>query len=154
MNNITWTSLLGLVAVITMMLIAIVLAGIDAPNHTDCYKDNVIWDGFLVALATMSFSFGANVFYPNMEGSMQNLKRWPIVLTGALSLCAALCIAIAVCGYYITAPMLPAVRSTSMFPSSPANIVAIVLTTINSVVSAPILLVSFALHRRQRRAQH
>ncbi|KAI9488811.1 transmembrane amino acid transporter protein-domain-containing protein [Zychaea mexicana] len=144
MNNVAWTSLLGLVAVMTTMLITIILAGIDAPNHTDSHKDNVIWDGFPVALATMSFSFGANVVYPNIEGSMKNPKRWPFVVTGALSFAAVMYIAIAVCGYYIYGIDVVSPVYNSV-PPGPARIVAIVLITINSVVSAPILLVSFAL---------
>ncbi|KAI9272668.1 transmembrane amino acid transporter protein-domain-containing protein [Phascolomyces articulosus] len=144
LNNVAWTSFMGLFAVMVTILITIVLAGIDAHNHTGSHKDDIIWEGFPVALATMSFSFGANVVYPNIEGSMKNPKRWPIVLVGAMCLCAVMYIAISVCGYYIygTDVVSPIYNSV---PPGPARIVAIVLITINSVVSAPILLISFAL---------
>ncbi|KAI7852396.1 transmembrane amino acid transporter protein-domain-containing protein [Circinella umbellata] len=144
LNNVAWTSFTGLFAVMITILITIILAGIDAPNHTDSHKDNIIWEGFPVALATMSFSFGANVVYPNIEGGMKKPQQWRVVLVGAMCLCAVMYIAISVCGYYIygTDVVSPIYNSV---PSSPARIVAIVLITINSVVSAPILLISFAL---------
>ncbi|KAG2217027.1 hypothetical protein INT45_003983, partial [Circinella minor] len=145
MNNVAWTSALGMVAIMVTIIITIVLAGIDAPNQAaTTVHDNVIWDGFPIALATISFSFGGNVVYPNVEGSMKNPKRWPITIVGGLATCAAMYLAIAVCGYYVygTDVLNPVYNST---PDGPARTVAIVLITINVAVSSPIMLVSFAL---------
>ncbi|KAI9272657.1 transmembrane amino acid transporter protein-domain-containing protein [Phascolomyces articulosus] len=145
MNNIAWTSAFGMIAIMGTILITIVLAGIDAPNQVDTSNhDNVIWEGFPIALATISFSFGGNVVYPNVEASMKNPKKWPITVVGGLSTCAMMYIAIAVCGYYVYGSDVvnPIYNST---PDGPARTVAIVLITVNVVVSAPIMLVSFAL---------
>ncbi|KAI9272658.1 transmembrane amino acid transporter protein-domain-containing protein [Phascolomyces articulosus] len=145
MNNVAWTSAVGIVAIMACILITIVLAGIDAPNQLDTtVHDNVIWDGFPIALATISFSFGGNVVYPNVEGSMKNPKKWPITVIAGLSTCAVMYLAIAICGYYVYGRdvVSPIYNST---PDGAAKTVAIVLITFNILVSAPILLVSFAL---------
>ncbi|KAI7852397.1 transmembrane amino acid transporter protein-domain-containing protein [Circinella umbellata] len=143
-NNVAWTSALGMVAIMVTILITIVLAGIDAPNQMNTHHDNVIWDGFPIALATISFSFSGNVVYPNVEGVMKNPKHWPITIVGGLSTCAVMYLAIAVCGYYIygTDVVNPVYNST---PDGIAKTIAILLITVNVVVSAPIFLASFAL---------
>ncbi|KAI9488806.1 transmembrane amino acid transporter protein-domain-containing protein [Zychaea mexicana] len=144
MNNVAWTSFVGIIAIFGTIIITMVLAGIDAPNHVDSHKDNVIWDGFPIALATISFSFGGSVAYPNMEAAMKNPKRWPLAVVTGLATCAVMYIAIAVCGYYIYGNEVvnPVYNSV---PPGAARTVAIVFITFNILVSAPILLVSFAL---------
>ncbi|KAI9272673.1 transmembrane amino acid transporter protein-domain-containing protein [Phascolomyces articulosus] len=143
MNNVAWASLFGAIAISATVLITVILSGIDAPNQLHNPHDNVIWEGFPVALATISYGAGTNIIYANVEGSMKDRRQWPKVIIGALGTCMCLYIAVAVCGYevYGTNVDNPVYNST---PDGPARTVAIVLVVINVVISSPIYMLPFA----------
>ncbi|KAI7852392.1 transmembrane amino acid transporter protein-domain-containing protein [Circinella umbellata] len=144
MNNIAWVSAFGMVAMIVTILITVVLTGIDAPNQLDNHHDNVVWEGFPIALSTIAFSAGSNTVYTNVEGSMKKPKNWPKVVIASLGTCSVFYLLLAISGYYVYGVNVlnPSYNST---PDGPARTVAIILVTINVIVSCPILLVSFAL---------
>ena len=126
------------------ILITVILTGIDAPNQLDNHHDNVIWDGFPIALSTIAFSAGSNTVYINVEGSMKKPKNWSKVIIASLGTCTVFYLLLAISGYYVYGVNVlnPSYNNT---PDGPARTVAIVLVTINVIVSCPILLVSFAL---------
>ncbi|KAI9278339.1 transmembrane amino acid transporter protein-domain-containing protein [Phascolomyces articulosus] len=145
MKEIALSSLIGAVTMIGTVLITIVLTGIDAPNHVGTVQhENVIWEGFPVALSTIAYAAGSNLIYANVEGSMKNPKKWPIVVVSSLTTCEAIYLALSICGYYVYGDKLvnPVYNST---PDGPARIAAIVLVTLHVVIACPLLLVSFAL---------
>ncbi|KAI9272672.1 transmembrane amino acid transporter protein-domain-containing protein [Phascolomyces articulosus] len=144
MNNIAWVSAFGMVAMIVTIIITVVLSGVDYPNQLNNHHDNVVWDGFPIALSTIAFSAGSNTVYTSVEGSMKTPKQWPKVIIGCLSTCSIFYLMLAISGYYVYGinVLNPVYNSV---PDGPARSVAIVLVTINVIVSCPILLVSFAL---------
>lgn len=144
MKDIAWTSAVGVVAIIMVVFVVWVMAIVDAPNVTDVGHDAVIWDMFPIALATISFSFGGNVVYPNVEASMRKPQDWAKVSWAGLSTCAAMYFIIAMSGYFVygDAVLNPVYNS---LPNNAGRIVAIVVITINVLLSAPILTASFAL---------
>lgn len=56
---------------------------------------------FPIALSTISFSFGGNFVYPNVEASMKTPRNWPKVAAGCLSTCAGLYFIVAISGYLV-----------------------------------------------------
>ncbi|KAI9249743.1 transmembrane amino acid transporter protein-domain-containing protein [Phascolomyces articulosus] len=142
-NKIAWVSGFGAIAMTTTIIITVALASIDAPNQVAVHHDNVIWEGFPVALATIAFGAGGNIVYANTEGQMKNPKQWPIVIIASLATLGAVFVLLAVGCYYVYGVDVvnPAYNSV---PDVPARTVAIILVTINVIVSIPILLVPFA----------
>lgn len=70
MKDIAWTSFVGVVAVLVTTFICVIVAGInDKQNNVSrmVRHDNIIWEGFPVALSTIAFSFGGNVVYPTWK---------------------------------------------------------------------------------------
>lgn len=147
MKDIAWTSFVGVVAVLVTTFICVIVAGInDKQNNVSrmVRHDNIIWEGFPVALSTIAFSFGGNVVYPNVEASMKRPKDWNKVIIGGLTTCAILYILIAVPGYYVYGADVKNPLYNSL-PNGVPRIICVVFVTLNVLVSAPIYLMSFVL---------
>lgn len=144
MKEVAWMSAFGALATLVVVIIVLVCAAIDRPNHMNAHHDPVIWDMFPIALSTISFSFGGNVVYPHVEASMKSPRDWPKVIAGGLSTCAVLYIVTAVTGYlvYGNEVLSPVYNS---IPAGAAQTVAIVIITLHVLMAAPILITSFSL---------
>ncbi|KAI8394123.1 transmembrane amino acid transporter protein-domain-containing protein [Radiomyces spectabilis] len=144
MKEVAWMSAFGALTVLVVVLIVLVMACIDQKNQVNVHHDPVIWDQFPIALSTISFSFGGNVVYPNVEASMKKPKQWPKVVAAGMSTCALMYFLTAIPGYYIYGD---AVKSPiyDSIPAGVGQIIAVVLMTIHVLISAPILVTSFAL---------
>jgi vesicular inhibitory amino acid transporter len=57
------------------------------------------FSGVPIALATISFSYGGNNVFPQIEESMQKPRHWNRVATAALCTCAAMYSLVAFSGY-------------------------------------------------------
>ncbi|KAJ8656519.1 hypothetical protein O0I10_007842 [Lichtheimia ornata] len=145
MKEVAWTSLIGTTACFVSVIMLIVMVGIDSPTHAvNAVRSNIIWEGFPTSLATIGFSMGGNVIYPNVEASMRRPESWAKTVVIALTTCAMLYIVIAVPGYYVYGQDVSNPLYNSI-TEGPAQTVIIVLVTINILVSVPIFLTSFAL---------
>ncbi|CAO3703529.1 unnamed protein product [Rhizopus stolonifer] len=144
MKEVAWMSAFGALATLVVVIIVLVCAAIDRPNHMDAHHDPVVWEMFPIALSTISFSFGGNVVYPHVEASMKSPRDWPKVIAGGLSTCAVLYIVTAVTGYlvYGSEVLSPVYNS---IPAGAAQTVAIVIITLHVLMAAPILITSFSL---------
>ncbi|KAI8140026.1 transmembrane amino acid transporter protein-domain-containing protein [Fennellomyces sp. T-0311] len=148
MDNLSWTSLLGVVVTVATTLLCVIESGLDRPNQSNVIHENVIWEGWPAAIAIISFSLGGNVVYPNCEASMKKPQQWPAVCMSGLTTCALLYIMIAIPGYlvYGETAVNPIYNS---IPDGVGRIIAIVMVTVNITVSAPIFLGSFTLDCEQ-----
>ncbi|KAI9496305.1 transmembrane amino acid transporter protein-domain-containing protein [Zychaea mexicana] len=144
MDNLSWTSLLGVAVTLVTTFICVIEAGLDRPNQVDVVRENVVWEGWPGAIAVISFSLGGNVVYPNCEAAMKRPQRWPIVCISGLSTCALLYFMIAIPGYFIYGETAQNPIYNSI-PPGVGRIMAIVMVTINVTVSVPIYAGSFAL---------
>ncbi|KAG1048342.1 hypothetical protein G6F43_009262 [Rhizopus delemar] len=144
MKEVAWMSAFGALATIVVVLIVLVCAAIDRPNHMDAHHEPVIWDMFPIALSTISFSFGGNVVYPHVEASMKKPRDWPKVIAGGLTVCAVLYIVTAVTGYLVYGDQVLSPVYDSI-PAGVAQTVAIVIITLHVLMAAPILITSFSL---------
>ncbi|KAG2232748.1 transmembrane amino acid transporter protein-domain-containing protein [Thamnidium elegans] len=144
MKEVAWMSAVGVIAIFMVVFVVWIMAIIDQPNQVNISHDPVIWDMFPIALATISFSFGGNVVYPNVEASMKKPRNWAKVSWGALSTCAAMYLIVAVSGYYVYGTTVENPVYTSL-PENAGRTVAIIVITINVLLSAPILTTSFSL---------
>lgn len=145
MKEIAWTSFVGMAACFVSSLMVIVMVGIDSPTHAaDAVHSNIVWEGFPTSLATIAFSMGGNVIYPNVEASMRRPRSWPITVITAVTTCAMLYIAISIPGYYVYGEDVSNPLYNSL-PEGAVKLVVIVLVTTNILVSVPIFLMSFTL---------
>ncbi|KAI9259556.1 transmembrane amino acid transporter protein-domain-containing protein [Phascolomyces articulosus] len=144
MDSLSWTSLLGVIVTFATTLICVIVAGLDRPNQTNVVHENVIWEGWPGAIAVIAFSLGGNVVYPNCEAAMKKPQQWPMVSVIGLTTCALLYIMIAVPGYLVYGETAQNPIYNSI-PNGVGRTLAIVLVTVNIIVSAPIFLGSFAL---------
>ena len=144
MKEIAWTSAFGVVAIFITVFVVVIMAAMDKPNQININHDPVIWEMFPIALATISFSFGGNVVYSHVEAAMKKPQDWPKVAAAGLSTCAIMYIMVAVSGYFVygTSVLSPVYNS---LPEGAGRIIAIVVITLNVMVSAPILTASFSL---------
>lgn len=144
MKEVAWMSAVGVVAILIVVFVVWIQAIRDRPDAALIEHNAVIWEMFPISLATISFSFGGNVVYPNVEASMKNPRNWAKVAWGGLSTCGAMYLIVAISGYYVygTTVLNPVYNS---LPDDAGRIVAIVVITVNVVLSAPILTTSFAL---------
>ena len=150
MKDMGWTSIFGTLAIIVISIVCVVMAGIDSPHVASTVThNNVVWEGFPVALSTIALSFGANVLYPNIEASMKRPRDWSYTVSGALATCAFLYIMVAIAGYYVYGDSV----LNPMYYSIPDGIsksLCIILMIINITVSAPIFLMSFTLECEEK----
>ncbi|CAO3652648.1 unnamed protein product [Cunninghamella blakesleeana] len=149
MKEVAFMSTVGVLGTFVVVVIVIVVACVDQANFTpemaaSIRHDSVVWDQFPVALATISFSFGGNIVYPHVEASMKHPKSWKKVCISSLSTCALLYFLVAVPGYYVYGDQVKSPIYDSISDGIP-KIIAIVLMTVNIIVSSPILLTSFSL---------
>ncbi|KAI9308299.1 transmembrane amino acid transporter protein-domain-containing protein, partial [Cunninghamella echinulata] len=149
MKEVAFMSVFGVVATVIVVIIVLAISCIDQAHFTQATidaieHDGVIWDQFPVALATISFSFGGNIVYPHVEASMKNRKDWTKVCAAGLGTCALLYFLIAIPGYYIFGNTVKSPIYDSISDGVP-KIIAIILMTVNILVSSPILLTSFSL---------
>ncbi|ORX54982.1 hypothetical protein DM01DRAFT_1335276 [Hesseltinella vesiculosa] len=143
MKEAAWTSAVGSVTTAAVVFIVLVAACVERQSLPPAVHDGVIWPQFPSALATISFSFGGNVIYPNVESSMRHRKDWPKIIAAGLSTCACLYLLCAIPGYYIYG------RDTvtpiySNLPRAAPYIVAVVLITIHVLMAAPLLTTSLS----------
>ncbi|KAI9270605.1 transmembrane amino acid transporter protein-domain-containing protein [Phascolomyces articulosus] len=145
MKDMGWTSIFGAVAIIVITVICIVMAGIDSPNVTQYVThNNIIWEGYPIALSTIALSCGANVLYPSIEASMKKPQDWSYTIATALTTCVLLYIMVAVAGYYVYGDTIFNPMYYSI-PNGVPRIFCITLMVINTTVSAPIYLMSFTI---------
>lgn len=144
MKEVAWLSAFSTITIFIVVVVVTVMCGIDRSNQVNVQHDAVIWDMFPIALSTISFSFGGNVVYPHVEAAMKKPQDWPKVAAAGLGTCSALYFIIAICGYlvYGNAVLNPIYNS---IPENAAQIVVIVIITLNVLATAPLLLTSFSL---------
>ncbi|KAJ8656788.1 hypothetical protein O0I10_007384 [Lichtheimia ornata] len=144
MKEMAWMSAFGAGSTLAVVLIVFIVACIDKKSLPPVHHDNVIWDQFPIALATISVSFGGNAVYPHVEQSMTRPKDWPKVVSAGLATCAFMYFLTAVPCYFIYGNL--AVNPIyNSIPDGVPQIIAIVLMTLHVLLAAPILLTSFAL---------
>ncbi|CAO3652644.1 unnamed protein product [Cunninghamella blakesleeana] len=149
MKEVAFMATFGVIITFVIVIIVIVVACIDQANFTEEYiatihHEAVVWDQFPVALATIAFSFGGNIVYPHVEASMKKPKSWPKVCISALTTCAIIYFLVAIPGYYIYGDQVASPIYDSISEGVP-KIIAIVLMTINVILTCPIYLTSFSL---------
>ncbi|KAI0224979.1 hypothetical protein L0F63_005295 [Massospora cicadina] len=98
------------------------------------------------ALATIAFSYGGNVVYPHVEGSMRYPRSWNKVLTLAIISITAMYVVTGGCGYlyYGEGVNSPVLKSLA---KGPATIFGYAAITAHVLLAAPIYLCSFALEQ-------
>lgn len=144
MKEVAWLSAFSTITILVVVIIVTVMCAIDRPNQVNVHHDTVIWDMFPIALSTISFSFGGNVVYPHVEAAMKKPQDWPKVVAAGLGTCSALYFVIAICGYLVYGNMVENPIYNSI-PANAAQIVVIVVITLNVLATAPLLLTSFSL---------
>ncbi|KAI7898673.1 transmembrane amino acid transporter protein-domain-containing protein [Cokeromyces recurvatus] len=144
MKELAWMSAFGVVAIFIVIIVVLVMSIIDKPNHVNVQHDVVVWDMFPIALSTISFSFGGNVVYPHVEASMKKPQDWPKVAAAGLGTCAVMYFIVAISGYLVYGREVLSPVYNSL-PENGARILAIIVITINVLLSAPILTTSFSL---------
>ncbi|KAI9476426.1 MAG: transmembrane amino acid transporter protein-domain-containing protein [Benjaminiella poitrasii] len=144
MKDVAWISALGVLATFIVVFVVLIMSAIDKPNQVNVHHDAVNWNMFPVALSTIAFSFGGNVIYPHIEASMSRPKNWTKVAVGGLSSCGVMYLIVAVCGYTVYGSNVASPVYNSI-PEGVAQKIAIIVITINILVSAPIYTTSFSL---------
>ena len=143
-DNLHWTSFVGAVAMVAVTLICVIVPAQDLSNQTEVIHENVVWVGWRGAVATIAYSLGGNVVYPNCEAAMKRPQRWPLICHFGMTTCALLYIMIAIPGYYVYGETAQNPIYNSM-PHGIGRTISIVLITMNCLFSAPIFAGSFAL---------
>ncbi|KAG2216657.1 hypothetical protein INT45_007941, partial [Circinella minor] len=143
-DNLQWTSFVGSVAMVATTLICVIVPAQDLSNQIDVVHEDVIWVGWKGAVATIAYSLGGNVVYPNCEAAMKRPQQWTLVCHFGMATCALLYIMIAIPGYYVYGEAVQNPIYNSM-PFGVGRTISIVLVTINCLFSAPIFAGSFAL---------
>ncbi|GAA5812619.1 hypothetical protein MFLAVUS_006076 [Mucor flavus] len=144
MKDVSWISALGVIVIFIVVFVVLIMSAIDKPNQVGIHHDTVVWDMFPVALATISFSFGGNVTYPHVEAAMKKPKQWPMVVAAGLTTCAALYFIVAVSGYLVYGSAVASPVYNSL-PDGVGKTIAVVVITINVLVTVPIYATSFCL---------
>ncbi|KAI7857878.1 transmembrane amino acid transporter protein-domain-containing protein [Circinella umbellata] len=150
MKDMGWTSVFGTIGISVIILICVIMSGIDSPRVSPTVThNNVVWEGFPVALSSISLSFGASVLYPNIEASMKRPQDWTVTITAAIATCALLYIMCAVAGYYAYGDSVLNPVYYSMNSDVLLKICLAIMVT-NGIVSAPIYLVSFTIECEEK----
>ncbi|KAG2199101.1 hypothetical protein INT47_005105 [Mucor saturninus] len=144
MKDVAWISALGVVVIFIVVFVVLIMSAMEKPKMAPSHHDAVIWDMFPVALATIAFSFGGNVTYPHVEAAMKKPQDWTKVATLGLSTCAALYFIVAVSGYLVYGSDVASPVYNSL-PTGVGQTIAIVVITINVLVTVPIYATSFSL---------
>ncbi|CAG8554152.1 6323_t:CDS:2, partial [Acaulospora colombiana] len=147
MKEIVLLSFFGAFSTFICVIAIVVLSFEDLPNiyeSSDPPTHNLIsFAEFPIALATISFSYGGNSVFPHIEESMDRRKDWNKVVAAAMATCAFMYTLVSFAGYYVYGDnsFSPIFRN---LPQGPLLIIASLLITIHVLLTAPILLTSFA----------
>ncbi|CAG8698302.1 8613_t:CDS:2 [Acaulospora morrowiae] len=99
---------------------------------------------FPIALATISFSYGGNSVFPQIEESMDRRKDWNKVVAAAMATCAIMYTLVSFTGYFVygDSSLSPIFNN---LPQGPLLTIASLFVTVHVLFTAPILLISFAI---------
>ncbi|KAF9901753.1 hypothetical protein BX616_002154 [Lobosporangium transversale] len=147
MKEIAVLSLIGAGATVGVVMITVGVSAemvihraVEAVAATHQFAD---WSKVPLSLATMSYAYGGNVVYPQVEQTMKHPRKWSTALWLALSTCFVMYISIAVAGYlaFGNLTMNPILEN---LPHGVWSTLANSLITLHVLLAAPILLASFA----------
>ncbi|KAI9292821.1 hypothetical protein K502DRAFT_325628 [Neoconidiobolus thromboides FSU 785] len=118
----------------------------NSPDHPPPVTEVAIWRGIPLSLATIAFSYGGNVVYPHVEGSMRHPKSWNKVMMFAVGSITFMYLLIGITGYLyygsdVKSPILDSL------PQGAASVIAKVLITLHVILAAPIYICSFSLEQ-------
>ncbi|KAK9727560.1 hypothetical protein K7432_001767 [Basidiobolus ranarum] len=136
-------SVFGVIATAIVIIVSAVVGLLDLPNNLHQTHHFVVPAGLPVALASISFSFGGNVIYAHVEGTMRHPKSWTRILGLAVLTILLMYIVIGIPGYYVygentKSPIL------DNLPEGAATTVAIIMITLHVLLAAPIMMTTFA----------
>ncbi|KAJ9048366.1 hypothetical protein DSO57_1035746 [Entomophthora muscae] len=145
MKEVALLSVLGVLATVVVVFVVVIWGGINYDPST-VQNDTFVFENLPSALATIAFSYGGNVVYPHVEGSMRHPRSWNRVLTFAIMSITAMYIITGLCGYLyygrgVSSPILESL------PTGTATLIGYVAITAHVLLATPIYLCSFALEQ-------
>ncbi|CAG8483178.1 6315_t:CDS:2 [Scutellospora calospora] len=108
-------------------------------NYNDTSSHNLYQ--IPMSFAAVSLTYGGNCLFPSIEGNMRRPKDWNKVVTAALITCTIMYLIVAFSGYYVFGDC-KIIRTTQH--EGPILTIATIFITIDILLTAPILLTSFA----------
>ncbi|TPX38127.1 hypothetical protein SmJEL517_g00164 [Synchytrium microbalum] len=124
-----------------IVVIVIILAGISQIAETGGAESNIVnLVGFPSALASVSFSFGGNFIYPDVEASLQEPSTFPSVLRKAMIIVCSIYLLIAITGYAAWGTASSSPILDNLTPNSPGKILATISITLHVLLACPVLI--------------
>ncbi|KAF8947382.1 hypothetical protein BGZ47_009350 [Haplosporangium gracile] len=140
------TSVLGALATVVLVIVAVrgSIIDLDNPVYADVNHSFVIFSHLPTAVASISMCFGGNAIYIHVEESMRYPKSWNHVVTAALCTCTIFYLTVAIPGYMAYGDLAESPILNNL-PKDSFTTLGTVVIIIHVLLTAPLLLTSFAL---------
>ncbi|KAI8842477.1 transmembrane amino acid transporter protein-domain-containing protein [Chytridium lagenaria] len=150
LKEIAILSAFGVFATIVVIATVLVYAIIDIPKNSGVVTHKFIdLSLFPSALGSISFSYAGNFVYPEVESSMADPSKFPLVLTLSMTIISAMYLFTAVLGYaaYGDRTVSPILNN---LPQGPVAKFAIAVITAHVLFAIPVLITTFSLEMERR----
>lgn len=149
MKEVAFLSAFGTVATLVCVVIVVVVGGINfdptAPTTTVAFD----MEFFPMAFATIAFSYGGNVVYPQVEATMRNPKAWNKTVLYAVLTITAMYVSIACTGYLYYGVTTKDVIMDNLPRKEILTVTAYAFITLHVAFAAPVYLCSFCLEQER-----
>ncbi|KAJ3117140.1 hypothetical protein HDU96_007803 [Phlyctochytrium bullatum] len=150
LKEIAILSAFGVFATIVVIVTVLSYAIIDIPKNSGKVTHKLIdFARFPSALGSISFSYAGNFVYPEVESSMADPSKFPLVLTLSMTIISAMYLSTAVLGYaaYGSTTVSPILNN---LPEGPIAKFAIAVITLHVLFAIPVLITTFSLEMERR----
>ncbi|KAI9292585.1 hypothetical protein K502DRAFT_295122 [Neoconidiobolus thromboides FSU 785] len=144
LKEVALLALFGTLATVVLVICVIILGGIQYSHPDFTPSEHTLFDlsGFPIALVTITFSYGGNVVYPQVEATMRNPKAWNKVMVLSVLTITLLYSLISGISYFyygnlVTSPILDSL------PPVAGTQVCYIMITIHVILATPIYMCTF-----------
>jgi vesicular inhibitory amino acid transporter len=135
-------SALGAITTIIVVIIITVQGIVDTSQPIPATHKIIDYSGIPIALASICFSFGGAVVFPYVECTMKEPRKFPLVLTLAMTSIGALYLMISVVGYWKYGDGLKSPIFDNLQENAP-TLAARILITAHVYLACPVYLCTF-----------
>ncbi|KAJ2083826.1 hypothetical protein H4R24_000478 [Coemansia sp. RSA 988] len=139
-HDVFFLSIFGTLTTVAMVIIVVCLGITDSEFlHTRPPTKLIDFNMAPISLASICFSFGGNLNWPDLEGSMKSPKNWSTTLSLATGFVALIYLCVAIVGYGVYGDHVRSPIFLSL-PSGLAVVAAKAMITAHVLLTCPILL--------------
>ncbi|KAJ3216418.1 hypothetical protein HDU67_009472 [Dinochytrium kinnereticum] len=150
LKEIAILSAFGVFATIVVIVTVLCYSIIDIPKNSGQVTHKFIdFAQFPSALGSISFSYAGNFVYPEVESSMTDPSKFPLVLTLSMTIISLMYLTTATLGYaaYGNKTVSPILNN---LPPGPVSKFAIAVITGHVLLAIPVLITTFSLEMERR----